>query len=398
MAHDVSSWYQNRVNDIVSEPKLKFWVASTDYSTYVKKWPKIISKSSKVRPGAMTVPLANADGTFNFFVSSKMSQTSFCEVEIGFGPITGAASHAAEYESFYQGFVDNVLFSRETVSLKIQDRMRQLTERVIGSQDSSAVFSSTTLLASDIFYDICTSYGGLDSVQSTSNVDIDWVAFEAWASVFSTDTLIMGAEFKGVKCIEGLSKLARMTQSTITTDGIKIVPRRYTVSSPSLLTLDDTLINATGFRMSVSDRSIKNKVYVSGLYIPASNDFDVRVLDENSSSVNSYGLKEFEEKDSAVWYVNSSGCTNLAQRITKLNNDPKEIFKLKTPLSAMLLHVGDIVTITNSESAIENVTGRVQERNIDMNNFVVNLTVGTTELFAGFILDTSTLDGSDLLT
>lgn len=389
---DTSSWYQQQSENITLRPKVKFFIGSSDYSNYVSKWPKVVIDGTKVRPAPLGIELSNKDATFNYFVNSKMSMNNICGIELGFDNVN---SHSPEYELFYQGYIDNIISNKELIKLKLRDRMRQLSERQVGTKDAPAVFSSTIMLGSDIFWTICTCYGGLDSVASSSNVDIDYAAFQSWASVFSVDTLIMGARYEGVKCNEALSKLARHTHSTIATDGIKISPKRFTVNSVNQGDLNDS--NLFGVSMQLNDKNIINRQYVRGLYVPDSNDWTIELFSQNSSSVNSWGLKEDTERDKALWYVDSSGCNNFAQRITSLQDEPNENFDGKAYFGANTLLIGDIITLTNTPMGVQSVTARVMKKVVDLTNGVVNLGLSTTQLFNQFTLDVTSLDGTETL-
>lgn len=394
MTHDVSSWYWEQASK-TSPPVTAlnaFYIGSTDYSNFVSNWPNLKIDGSKVRPGTVNIELANQQGTFNFFVESKITLTDLCGIDIGFTSVT---SHDPEYEGMYQGYIDNVIFDNHVIKLTLSDRIQRLTQRTIGTKDSPAVFSSTIMLASDIFWAICTSYGGLDTTASAANVDIDYTAWQAWAAVFSADSLIMGAAFKGVKCAEALSKLARMTHSTISTNGLKITPRRFTVNSENSYTFNETTSFKT--KITLTDRTIINRQYMEALYIPNSNDWSIEVLSQNSASVNSFGLKEQREKDSAIWYTTSASALNYTQRIVSLNNEPNENLEIEAGFIAGLLHIGDIVTIDDVTQGLIGLPARIKTRDLNQKTGIVKLTAGTALLFNQFILDVTSLDGTETL-
>ena len=53
----------------------------------------------------------------------------------------------------------------------------------MGTEDAPITFTDSSL-PSDLFWAICVSYGGLSAVESTSNPDIDFAAYQEWAEVF----------------------------------------------------------------------------------------------------------------------------------------------------------------------------------------------------------------------
>lgn len=85
MAYDVSSWFQGRTQ--VKNPDnlvRKFTIGTSDYSTFVTKWPTVRKAWNDIRPRNMTINLSNEDQTFNFFRTNKTEMRQDCSIEFGY--------------------------------------------------------------------------------------------------------------------------------------------------------------------------------------------------------------------------------------------------------------------------------------------------------------------------
>lgn len=298
--------------------------------------------------------------------------------------------------TLFQGNLETFKFSKGKAIVIIRDKMKSFGDLQVGNNESPAVFSSATMLPSDIFWSLVTSYGNLDSTANSSNPDINYSAFLDWAAIFSGDSVYMGAQFSGVKVLEALRKLARHTQSTIVVEEGKLSVKRYsTTETPSYNYVDS---NTMEVLPSITDYKVINKQWVLADYNTTSNMHATEVFDVNTASVNSFGLHEDTDSDASLWYVGSASALNLAQRVVSTYKLPELSPDLKVPHVGLIHAIGDIITISDSHYQMSGDTFRVLGYRKNLHTGEVRLRTSDTTLNSPFILDVSELDGTDVLT
>lgn len=393
MTYSVTSWFLSQLAAKGSEPKRVFTIGNSDYSDYVVTWPTIRKTWDDVRPKSASVKCANDDGAFLFLQQNKALMASQCFLKLGFTH----PSSGDELISLYGGYIDQYRYVDGTCVITLLDKFKVLGERLVGDKDAPITFTDSTL-PSDIAWAAVTSYGGLSALASSSNPDINYPAFLAWAAVFSADQVYMNGRCDGVKASEVLQKLARLTDSAIYVEENKLNFHRFSALDSNQSTF--TTANLTSpVEVSVDGADIVNRQYVYGAYDVDSDYYGVQVVSEITASVNTYGAREQIEKDDKLWYVNSIAALNLAARITTVAGEPYEKITVKTPLLGALRQIGE--TIVVDEPFYEGgVSGgyRVMGTSVNMDKGtfdaeVMRAIVGQ----QGFTLDVSTLDGPDLL-
>ena len=294
----------------------------------------------------------------------------------------------------FTGKVTGVEYSDGACSLRITDKVQGLSDRIVGTSNSAAIFSSSNLLASDIAWTLCTCYGQLSAVASASNPDIDYASWLAWAAVFSSDTVTMGARFTGQKVTECLRKLAEHTQSAVFLSDDRLTFFRWTTANTRLVTLDSRHIK--GVNADLKADGIVNKQWVEFLYNPSSENWSASVFAADTPSVNSYGTREYVEKDESVWYVSSASALNLAQRRLYTGAQPVDGAEIKTVLVPLHLQVGDTIAVV--DPLLELSAGwRIMKHTLNLEDGSMNLSIDASQVATPFILDYSALDGADLL-
>ena len=251
-----------------------------------------------------------------------------------------------ELLTLFSGTVADLTFKDAALDLRIVDKVQRLSDRIVGTSNSATVFSSNTLLPSDIAWTLCTCYGGLSTVQSTSNPDIDYASFRTWANAFSLDQIYMGASFKGQKVTEALRKLTENTQSAAFIANDKLTFARWSATDSGVLQLTDNHIKTLGVKIKAD--ALINKQWVEFNYVPTSKNWNNAVFEANTASINSYGTRETVMKDESVWYTTSASALNLAQRFLLINQLPYDQVDLTTPLVPLYKQVGDTVNVTDS--------------------------------------------------
>ncbi len=373
---------------------------------------------AEVNTSQTRAALVQIDGTefyrYHFTVTWSQDSTLvdsctlsvFPAVSSGFGvedaSITGSLDLAQiavgveEAVTVYSGKTERFKFTQGRCEASIVDKFKQLTERVIGTRDNPVTYTGSNYIPADIAWWAITSYGGYSSVKSSNNPDIDYDAWLDWWSVFSSDAVYVNAKFEGIKVGEVLRKIGRMTRSAIHIPQDRITFKRFTLADTYATDLDDAKL--LDVSVDVDDKELVNRQYVAADYDTTSDYFATTVMDEDTSSVNSFGLKEDTEDDKAIWYVGSGPALNLAQRIISTNGEPYDKIEARTTLVGMLRQVGETITVTDSFTGITGDGFRIMGLEFDMDKAEIRFQADRSQYFGGFVLDTSTLDGPDILT
>lgn len=292
--------------------------------------------------------------------------------------------------NMFTGRASKVGYNEGKLALTVVDKMSTLSQRVIGSTTSAAVFSSTTMLPSDVAWTVCTCYGGLSSIASTSNPDIDYSSFLSWAAIFSADTVIVGAKYSGTKALEALRSIGRHTQSAIFVASGKLKFNRFSDSASYQTPVNaNHIIDTT---LEIDENSIINKAWVYGGYSVTSNNWTVNVFNVSTTSINSYGLREDIQKEETFWYTTSVNAGNLASRMLATYKEPFDNLNVKLPVSPILpTQIGDTLTVTDEHLDVFNAW-RVMEQALNLDAMVAEFLVNGTQVLNGFTLDTDALD------
>jgi hypothetical protein len=388
---EVSSWFIDQLNKRATEPKRVFTMAGSDHSSRVFKWPSIARNIEEITPVNVNIDLSNVDGIYNALYEQSYTMIASCHLDIGFThPESGD-----ELVRVYTGTVNRITYSQNICRTHIRDKIYPLSKIKIGSTDEQVDFSSQ--IPSEIAWTLCTCYGLLSDVKSSSNIDINYGLFSAWAATFSADAVVTTANFQGEKINEGLKDLVDHTDSFHWVDGDgKLVFERFTEAS-SL----DFLIGEgeyKKFKLLVDAEDLINKQYVSYDYSVGSDYWQNQAFAISSVSVNSFKLHEHVMESDNIWYTDSNHATNLgSRRITRLGTPPK-VFELDLPLTGIQREPGDTLRLVNSFYNVSSSSGwRISQHKFNMNDFSINVMTNEALIANAFFLDTSLLDGDDLL-
>lgn len=391
MSYDVSSWFIDEANKPSPAVVRKFWVGSTDYSDYVKRWPKVKRDWDSVRPVSATINLNNTEQTFNFFHLDKTNLMGQGALEIGFTHPTSGD----ELITLFSGKIERVKLSGAQASITITDKTKPFSELQLGSNDTPLDFTGSNYLVSDLVWYMVTSYGNFSSVTDSSNPDIDYPAFETWSGVFSGDNVRVQAYFSGMKITEGLRKIADMTRSAVFLKDNKLSFHRFSLADSYQTALNYN--NLFAVDLSLDDKTITNKQYVLAGYDQTSDYHTITTFDIDTASVNSYGLREQTEQDNSIWYVDSVSAINLAQRIVSTGKEPYSDFSLTANPESIIRQIGETILLTDNFFGEGGNAYRVMSNEIDMQTGQVKLEGNARQILNAFTLDYSTLDGTDTL-
>ena len=382
MAYSVTSWFIDQTQLKTASPVRKFTIAGSDYSSRVVKWPSIRRAYSDIRPVNISVDLANEDQVLNFFREEPTKLLANCTLQMGYTHPTSGD----ELITLYSGDIDRVLYRKGALTLQTLDKFKQFTERVVGSSNSPSLYTGSNYLPSDIVWWLCTSHGGLSAITSTNNPDIDYAAFNEFASVFSGDSVYVQARFEGPKVTEALRKVARYTDSGIWVEGDKVTFTRFAeAGSMETVVTGDSIIDLS---LSIDDSTVVNKQHVYADYDVTSRYWKLDIVDVDSTSVNSYGLREAIEKDESIWYVNSATAVNLAQRRVLFAGAPYQEYNLTLPLVTLPRQIGEMLRIDDGFLGVTSGEAwRIMEYSLDMDRGRMDVKADSSRIASPFILD-----------
>jgi len=394
MANDVSSWFVDQSFALRPPARRRFLLAGSDHTARVTRWPRFVRTANELKSVEATVRLANDDGALNNFWTTAITMVASAELAVGFThPNSGT-----EWMPLYTGELKTVAYSATECEVRLRDRLWAFTERTVGDTDNPVeIPTSGGQLVSDVAWTLCTCYGGLSAVASTSNPDIDYEAFGAWAAAFSSDTILIHTRYTGERVSEALQALAQMADSAVVVEGDgRLRFMRFEEASSLDTTLSDE--HYAAMVIDVDTTRMVNRQKVSFNYAPKSDYWLDTVTSVRSLSVESFGVHEALARDESVWYVDSPAAINLATRRTLLLNDPPSRFQVETGLAAAHLQIGDTVRLHNSFYNITSAQGwRLVEFECDLDGGRLTRELDGAAVMNGFYLDVSFLDGDDVL-
>jgi hypothetical protein len=393
MGYSVTSWFVDQTSNALTEPKKIFTLGSSDFSSRVDKWPTLKKTINDLRPVNPRITLMNQDGDLNFFIDdvSKIANAGSIisgTLDLGFTHPTSGD----EVIRIYTGQLDDITFNKDKVTILLKDKLHALSERTVGTADAPT--SYTADIPSDIAWNLLTVHGGLNSLVTSANPDIFWPSFQAWAKVFSSQSITTAAQYEGVTVREAIERLANYTRSTVWVDGLGRInfDKFITTSSLDIVLSEDELIN---LQVAVSVARLKNKHAIFASYNVDDSNWGIVVSDVFSSSVDSYGTREVIIKDETIWFVDSFSALSDARRENIRLSDAPKGFGLEMGLDAVWRDISESVRLVSSFYNITSATAfRMTELNINMHNAHMDAKLDTSFNLPAFILDVSTLDNT----
>lgn len=365
-------------------------IGTSDYTNYVTKWPTISKTWDKINPQTVTIDLSNEGKTFNFYTADPTQMRTNVKLQLGF---TYAGSE--ELITMFAGTVDAARYSGGGCSLTLIDKFKKLADRKIADTTSPQLYTSSEYLIHDMAWYLCTSHGGLSATANSGNTDIDYASFNSWTSLFSSDNVRIQGRFTGQTPLELLHQLSTLTQSAIYIEDDKLKFGRFLLTDSAYYTLDgDTIVDAT---TTLDDRELVNKAYVSAAYNVSSQSFGITVSQVNTASVNSYGTREVLVSEQYLWLTNSVSAINLSARMLGTGAQIKNKYQVKAPMHAIAATIGDTLHYVDTLMDVSD-TFRIMQETVDLDSASKTFNIDQSQYFGGFILDVTSLDGSEVLT
>jgi len=391
MPHSVSSDFLVEIEKRVPLVGRKFTIGTSDYTAFVKRWPKIRKRWNDIRPINITINLSNENQAFDFFEDEPYKMQNETKIQFGVPWSVESPAGTDEYINIHEGKISSVKYTKDSCTLSVVDKIKPFAEKLLGDTDNPLDYTNSDYLPSDLAWYWATSYGGLDTTKSTANTDIDYDDFSAWADVFSSSSILAQAYFEGTRLNEAFRKLGRITRSSIYVEDGKLRFARYTETTSITLDLGaNPIIDVHGL---IDDKQIINKHITFADYNVDSDTYSVVVNDEDTTSVNTYGSREQIEKDQNVWYVNSASAVDLSQRIVLTQKEPYVQLKAKTTAAPITRFIGDLITFEFDKLGIgAGDTKRLMGYEFDLQSMSMNIEVDDSQIVGIFRLDQSQLD------
>ena len=302
-------------------------------------------------------------------------------------------NQTSESIDLFAGTVRGVKYEDGRCTLTIADKFEGLSNRQVGTPDEPAEYVGSNYLPSDIAWWAVTSFGGYDTTQTSSNSDIDYVDFQAWAAVFSGDGVFMRGRFDGQKCTEVLRKIARQTHSAIFIKNNRLSFHRFSLADAAVSSVG---VENSRLSLEFNIADVINRQYVAGGYDQDSG-HQFTISQQSTGSVNSFGLHENLIEDNALWFVDSSSALNLAQRSLLANAEPDDKLTIESNLGLVFRVIGETVAVTDPFFSIAD-SYRILQQDIDLNTGKITVQADRTQTVIPFTLDSSNLDGPHRLT
>jgi hypothetical protein len=394
MTWSVSSGFNNEVESdnptIVRE--FKFTISgsgSTDLTDKVLDFGSISRQNDKVVTGDMSIRVSNADQFWNILQTDKTNFFNEGTLRLGLD-----VNGSTEYLTLFTGNLTKLTNTTKTkASLTFRDKMYNLTRLKMGDVSSGVTFTGSDWNPADMFWDIAVAWGGLSSITSTSNPDIDYSSWEIWKETLATSELTLQAQFDGTVVSEALQKLAEISDSVIAVEGDGRI-RTYKFL-PNLVTNVVSYVDSTlrkEIKRTINLKNLVNVVYVFHGYNPDNGTWAGNVWQVSTTSINSYGNFKRVFDDNLIWHSTSKSAFQFLQHYFPAFRDPIEEITFETVLKGTLNQLGDTITVTNAVLSYSAEPFKIIGIDIDMRKGLVTLdAIEDYDANNWFFLDDSTL-------
>ena len=391
MAIAVSSWFIDQLNSPSTEPVRTFTLGGSDYSDDITKWPRVKKSANEIRSVSVTIPLINIDGHLNGFYQNTYLIPSSATLEYGFTH----PSSGDETIPIFSGFLNNVTYDEKTCQVHLRDKFWDFTHKIVG--ESSIPVSIGPEIPTDTIWTLCTCYGELSNITSTSNPDIDYASFLTLAAQYSADSVTIASHFDGQKVSQTVSAIMNHTDAKVWIEGDGKLNFKGFIEISSLDTTftDDEI---SRLRIDVEKQRLINTQHIDFNYSVSSDYWQNRVTSVSSTSVNTFSSHEDILQNENVWYTTSSSALSVAQKRVFLLNQPPRRFTVSTELSGLNMQIADTIRLVDSFFNVTSASGwQITEYSLDSDTGDIEWELDEAVAGDAFYLDVSTLDGDHLL-
>ncbi len=366
MSLDVSSWFVEESQKQFLSPSRRFFIGGSDYSEKVLRWPKLRHQAGTIDLGTISLTLANRDRAFQFFVESDFSLTTSCEIALG---LTHPES-GEERVSLYVGEPGAVTFSKNGTEarLQLQGKTKRLTDSALGTDAESGGlnFTDSAYYPSDLLWTLVTCYGGLSTVESTSNPDMDYGKWLDWRELNVIRDVRVKGYFTGQKIFQVLNTLAMMDSMVILFKNAKL-DFAPIIDAYGETTFSFNPKRIVDLRVRVDPTEVCNEFSVETDYDQTNRKFKTETTRVNSASQLAFGRRSGRFGSQAVWFDTLNDGKYLAEDMVRFRQAPEPLVFLRTPLGGGIhVTVGDVVSFTDSVFQLGDKEFRVVSQGFDL--------------------------------
>jgi len=263
--------------------------------------------------------------------------------------------------TFFTGTVEDVSFDGAEMSLKSRDKMNDLLNIRLGSGQDSIDYYSSAYNPADLVWDILTTYGYLDSTESSANVDIDYDSWSDWWTDCDTLDYSVKGRFAGQTIKNVLQTIKELTVSYIWINGEgKFKFKRPIPPYPAEEGIDHDNSTCEKIDTSIEKSNLCNELYCYYGYDPDTDTWEDNYYANDLSSQLLYGINSVTLEDKTVWHVDESSAKSYADRHIEINKTPLELIEVTIMAMGYLIEIGDINTITETLKKYNATPGRVE--------------------------------------
>lgn len=378
-------------NDLIGqnvEPEFKFFFKTVDETVFLSNAPYIRRSVGQVSIGSIQVEVDNADQSWNTLKASKkdnLGKSGEYKLFIDVPPLDSLV--------IFTGSLESVEYKNTRVFLTFRDKLSTTIKKRLGNGQSPVKYYPATWTLenpADIVWDILTVHGGLDSTQSSANVDIDYDAWVLWKSFMTTVQYKIRAEFKGDNIQSALKLIGSLTNSTFFSSGDGRIVSRFFIGANLAAVNAYTTDETDGIPEDKFDRrDIINKYIVFHGFDPSLDTFAGSVTIEDATSQTDFGLFDETFDSKKVWHSTSISATDWAIRELDETNEPIERIEFDTFLHGFGEDPANGITLTDPLLDFTAIGMRIEDLTLRGKEGTSIIAGRKIDLFDFFILDDS---------
>lgn len=356
--------------------RYKFLYDSTDYTSMITKNGLGTSRRDmNLSTGKALVTLNNAGGWWNFLHQTNTALRDTAEIQIY---VDGDAANAY---TLFKGLVWHPVFEGSTVTLTIKDHNGSFLDKKVGSNESPAEWYDNSIpqftTANAQVWRLLTTDGGLSSLESPSNPDIDYASFARWRDQHLTpNSYSIRGRPRGQSVSECLMIICQMTHSYIwiNNDGyVEFAPPFEPGFSYDEGNTGSVKKPGHGRDLEIRDDLILNNVTVRRGYASDTGNWTGSVNDSDATSIAQFGTFPKTIEGRIFWHRDATSAT--ADRDATLANYayPLKFLHLTAGFPAIMEGLGREITVSDTLKEISSESAVVERIVYDLNTWEISI-------------------------
>lgn len=375
MSSSLSTFYLSQMRSTnPSSIVRKFTFQNSDITDFVTTFPTIVKEAEEAIATDFTINIENARQAFNTLRSNKNQFLETGKFEYGYKTASGTNDIA---QLFTGELIESDINDDMRGQLIFQGKMHKLTIRTIGDENDPAIFINAN--PASMFWVLATSYGQLDSTESSANTDIDYDELQSWGDTL--ENIAVSGLMTGQTVLEQIDVLKQITDSIVYEEKEgKITFTRWQGSQfQDVVTVVDSTHQKANIRISA--REMINKIsvgvdrpFINGVFVATEGTGEATVSGNIPEEMN---LKFFINPNS----FSVSSHNRLTFRVTSTNARARDF----------------VVTLNNSAGADQPISFYGAA---DFNSFISRQNTDSISNFGEFqtVFDEQTIWYTDSLT